>query len=589
MEQFKMFSMEKQDVVATLTNIKKIVTRLGTLGVDIDEDLSKIEHAIRNIQDDVLRIALLGAFSDGKTSVVAGWLGQVMTNMKIDTNESSDQLAIYHPDNLPEKCEIVDTPGLFGDKETETAPGNVVQYGDITKKYLSEAHLIFYVVDATNPLKDSHKDVVKWILRDLNKLSSTIFIINKMDEVADLRDPEEFDSQAQIKRDNLLSKLCRFADLSPAETKAINIVCISSNPNNRGLDYWFDKRETYEERSRIGALKSITNTLINGVTRDVLVKKTGMDVITDLLKTKIARTQSEFDQLGIYEKTLASEIGRIEEDIDQARKEVITAKSDLLNDLMEYDKRLMSKVRTLSQQTALAFLQDEIGYSTDDVGFKLRLKIEQSCERCFQRSATIMKKVASDIKHQLDSSESFINSISSSALNASGKLLGKLGGMPVNTIKAGIFAARDALGSIAGIAIKFKPWEAAKLATNIGKFAGPIGAGIQLLTDFLSIKQQRDAQNALATLQTQIGDMIAEHFKGLYGILADDQQVFTNFAPEIAAFEDVLKQQRAGLAQLQEKQAILASIRGDFEKAYSSKDIIDVEFSTRPLEQEQLV
>lgn len=580
MEQFKMFNMEKQDVVASLKNIQHIVMRLGMIGVDISEDIEKIEHALKNIQDDVLRIALLGAFSDGKTSVVAGWLGQVLENMKIDTDESSDRLAVYRPDNLPEKCEIVDTPGLFGDKQTDPLLGNVVEYGDITKKYLSEAHLIFYVVDATNPLKDSHKDVVKWILRDLNKLSSTIFVINKMDEVADLRDAEEFNSQAQIKRDNLLGKLRRFADLNPTESSTVNIVCISSNPNNRGLEYWFDKHETYEARSRIGALKSITNSLINGVTRDVLVKKTGMDVITDLLRTKIARTQSEFDELGIYEKTLASEIGRIEEDIHQARREVLTAKSDLLNELIEYDKRLMSKVRTLSQEIAHAFLQDEIGNSADDVGFKLRLKIEQSCERCFQRSASIMRKVASDIEHQLDSSESFINSISSTALKASGKLLSKVGNLPVGTIKAGIFAARDAISSIAGISIKFKPWGAVKFAANISKWAGPAGLGIQLLTDIFSIKQQRDAQNALIDLQKKIGDMIAEHFKVLYEILGDEQQVFANFAPQIPACENILKQQRACLAELQEKQAVLASIREDFKKAYSTKDVIDVEFSS---------
>lgn len=88
----------------------------------------------------------LGAFSDGKTSVIAGcgWLC-IMDNMKIDSDESSNELAIYRPDHLPEKCEIVDTPGLFGDKQQLDDRGNVIQYSDLTRKYISEAHLIFYV------------------------------------------------------------------------------------------------------------------------------------------------------------------------------------------------------------------------------------------------------------------------------------------------------------------------------------------------------------------------------------------------------------------------------------------------------------
>ena len=201
MEQFNQFTLQKSDVVQQLKQLKNIMVKLEEVGIDSADTLQKIEHAIHNVQDDTLRIALLGAFSDGKTSVIAGWLGQVMGNMIIDSDESSNELAFYRPDNLPEKCEIVDTPGLFGDKERQDDRGNTIQYSDLTRRYISEAHLIFYVVDAVNPLKESHKETVQWILRDLNKLSSTIFIINKMDAVADLRDDEEFEERSKIKKD----------------------------------------------------------------------------------------------------------------------------------------------------------------------------------------------------------------------------------------------------------------------------------------------------------------------------------------------------------------------------------------------------
>jgi len=117
MEQFKQFNASKTEVIHSLDNLQNLVGELEKLGLDVAQDIDKIKKAIGDVQADTLRIALLGAFSDGKTSVVAGWLGQVMKDMKIDTNESSDALAIYRPENLQDRCEIVDTPGLFGDKE----------------------------------------------------------------------------------------------------------------------------------------------------------------------------------------------------------------------------------------------------------------------------------------------------------------------------------------------------------------------------------------------------------------------------------------------------------------------------------------
>ena len=103
MEQFKQFNASKTEVIKSLDNLHKLVGELETLGIDVSQDIEKISKAIGDVQSDALRIALLGAFSDGKTSVVAGWLGQVMKDMKIDTNESSDALAIYRPDNLQDR------------------------------------------------------------------------------------------------------------------------------------------------------------------------------------------------------------------------------------------------------------------------------------------------------------------------------------------------------------------------------------------------------------------------------------------------------------------------------------------------------
>lgn len=198
---------KKNELIAKMKGVKAKISELDGMGIEISDTIKKIDSAITNVQQDKISIVLVGAFSDGKTSVAAGWINERLNNMKIDSDESSDEILCYTPSSIPEGCQIVDTPGLFGDKNGADENGGKVALSDITKKYISEANLILYVVAAKNPIKDSHKECIRWILKDLNKLSSTVFVINRMDDVADLTDDEDYSLQARIKTDNLREKL----------------------------------------------------------------------------------------------------------------------------------------------------------------------------------------------------------------------------------------------------------------------------------------------------------------------------------------------------------------------------------------------
>ena len=111
-----------------LNEFQSIIRKGQSLGINMSEISEKFESAILRSKDDVIRIVLLGAFSDGKTSAVAGLLGKVIDNMKIDVNESSDELEIYRPEGLKQGYEIVDTPGLFGTKSKEIDGKEVKAY-----------------------------------------------------------------------------------------------------------------------------------------------------------------------------------------------------------------------------------------------------------------------------------------------------------------------------------------------------------------------------------------------------------------------------------------------------------------------------
>lgn len=539
MEQFKQFNIEKQAAIDTLENLREVVVELGKVGIDVGEDLQKIASALQSVRSDVLRVALLGAFSDGKTSVIAAWLGKVMDDMKIDMDESSDRLAIYKPEGLPDKCEIVDTPGLFGDKE-KNIDGEQVMYEDVTKRYISEAHLVLYVVDATNPLKDSHTDIVRWVLRDLNKLTSTVFVINKMDEVTDLTEQALFQEQAVIKKDNLKAKLQRAANLSPDEMARLNICCIASNPNGRGLNFWFGKPEQYESRSRINDLKAVTGQILKTNVPEVLIAKTGLDVVRDLVGQRVAYAEGQLMELEVFAKQSEQESARIRDDISQGRREVKRLAGEAFNELRGLESRLLGRLRPLALEDIRGFLDDEIGYSVQGAGYILHGQIKTVIDRFFDMSSAVTSRLSRDIGSQLNSSESFVSSMGQGALKSLGGAAKSLAGVSPEAIKATIFVARDTLGKLTGYVYKFKPWEATKLAGNISKWAGPAGAAFTLGADLYGAYKERELEQELLQTKASIAELIKDAFKDIYDVLGNDERVFEFFAPQIKQFEKIV-------------------------------------------------
>lgn len=565
MEQFTQFSVEKQAALGTLEKLRGVLDALYEMGVDVEGDLQKITSAMQAVESDVLRIALLGAFSDGKTSVIAAWLGKVMEDMKISMDESSDRLAIYKPEGLPGQCEIVDTPGLFGDKEKEV-DGEQVMYEDLTKRYISEAHLILYVVDATNPLKDSHSEIAKWVLRDLNKLSSTVFVINKMDEVTDLTEQVLFEEQAAIKKENLKSKLQRAANLSSDELTRLNIVCIASNPNGRGLEFWFGKPVHYESRSRINDLKSMIGQILQANVSEVLIAKTGLDVVRDIVGQRVAFAKEHLQGLELFAQQHAEESRRFEQDIQQGRREVKRLAGELASELQSMEAQLLGRLRPLSLEDIRGYLEDELGYTEEGVGYKLHLRIKNAIDRFFDHSSAVTKRLSDDIARQLNSSESFISAMSEGALNSLSNAFKGISNVSPEAIKSTIFIARDTLGKLTGYVYKFKPWEATKLAGNISKWTGPAGAVVSLSSDLYGAYKVHELEQELKQVKDSITSLIKGAFKDIYDLLSDDEKTFDFFAPQIKEVEKVVTEMSEKASSIRKNQEKLISISSQLEQ-----------------------
>ncbi|GAA7524635.1 hypothetical protein ckin24_04040 [Helicobacter pylori] len=123
LEQFKKDQKRNQEI------LKKLLDFVHTgeeYGIKVEESLKdKIRNAMKDVSGQKLKVALVGGFSCGKTSIAAAWIDRLDKSMKIDHEESSD---------VDDEIELVDTPGLFGFKVKEHDSGKIERYKDITKK-----------------------------------------------------------------------------------------------------------------------------------------------------------------------------------------------------------------------------------------------------------------------------------------------------------------------------------------------------------------------------------------------------------------------------------------------------------------------
>ncbi len=322
LEQFKANQKRNQEI------LKKLLDFVHTgeeYGIKVEESLKdKIRNAMENVADQKLKVALVGGFSEGKTSIAAAWIERLDESMKIDHKESSDEVKIYNIDN---EMELVDTPGLYGFKAKEHDSGKIEHYKDITKKYVSEAHLILYALNPSNPIKDSHKDDLNWLFRTLNLLSRTIFVISRFDEEADIEDEDDYNKRFKIKKENIQSRLNELISLSEEEKESLIIVAVAANPYDLGVEHWLEHKEEFQKLSHIKTLQDATQKKIkeNGG-KLTIIEEAKKSVIQDVIyrqmppaKQALQDIKREMEYLNRMIEKRRKDLQNLNSEISQAR------------------------------------------------------------------------------------------------------------------------------------------------------------------------------------------------------------------------------------------------------------------------------
>ncbi len=445
--------------------IKKLETLLQSaknLDVDINKDVFEKFEAIKSTtKERKLRIVLAGGFSEGKTSIVAAWLGKLdKSTMKISQEESSDEIKVY---NIDGNIEIVDTPGLFGFKEKE----NGEKYKDITQKYISKSDILLYIMNPNNPIKESHRQEIITLFNTIDLLSRTIFVISQFDKEADLEIEKDYNSRLNTKIENIKLRLKDFLNLKDEQLNKLTIVAVSADPYEKGIEYWLQNNEDFKRLSHIENLQKETTNIIekNGGPLAV-IKQTEKSIIKDILNDVIPKSEEKFNNISLECSKMGKMCEELTVELDTAKKEMADAKIDLRNKFVQLFTDLILQTSGLDLDTYQDFFERNIGNN----GIVLDTKIKNLFEGYINTSNVNISRLKSKynqetnhflticeqykVKDMLNNAKSFMTTISGQT----------------------VLSFRNALD----LPIKFKPWGAVNLASNISKWGGGIFAGLGL-------------------------------------------------------------------------------------------------------------
>lgn len=561
MEEFNI----KSNKLQKLTALKQLLQKGVEYIPELQSYLGKIDSIVDSINDGEISVVLLGSFSDGKTSAIAGLLGRLEDNMKIDNDESSDELTIYRPKDLKKGFKIVDTPGLFGTKEREIN-GQNIKFSEITERYISEAHIIIYVCDAVVPLKESHVEIIRRVMRDYHKLDNTIFVINKMDEAGyDLLDEYDFNNGCKIKKENLISRLRSTINLTPDEEKRLHIVCIAADPKGKGLQHWFSKIDSYYERSHIKDLRKCVNAVVNNADTDKLSSssyETSVSEIVDGLHKAIAGTEKPVSKAIAKMERDCTEI---EEDGKHLKSELTLSRNELRQAINEIKNDAIREINGASLETIGEVISNQLGVQNNQVTFyvfqdKLSAQIEQCCEA----NANNVNLAAVKIEKAYSMQDAMLN-------DAVKYGVGQLKNLNISGEQ--IKAVRDVIAK----GYKFKPWGAINMGKNITKWAGWIGAGLGVAFELYGWYKKYENQKKLSELKNSLTNAVNDCICNVFKTFESDNEYYKNYAPSYLLLCQKIKERDEEIASLKQKVQDLEKYKRDIDAWKNSAEYVDFE------------
>lgn len=502
------FKSQQAKNLEILTNLNAFLLQGEAFGIQIDPHLlHKLEMAKENAANGKLHIALIGGFSEGKTSIAAAWMEKLdKASMNISHQESSNEVKVY---DVGSDFVLIDTPGLFGFKEQfDEGTQSMEKYKDMTKKYVSEAHLVLYVMNSTNPIKESHKQDLEWLFRTLNLLDRTVFVLSRFDEVADVEDEEDYQSNARVKCQNVASRLQDLIALTPDERDALSIVAVAANPFDMGTEYWLENPEKFRALSHISTLQTATSQKIavsgglqalgeetkKSVIRDILTRKLPVAIEQDL------RISEEVADLAVIHQRMQKEMSAMQAKMSDIRTSLRTFVTDYFSDLI-------LQAEGLSMETYQTFFEREVG----DKGIVLSTRLQNEFDRRLQTVSQALDKMQVGYNAEISHYNGTLTAMGKQGLDYVVKS-NVINNATVLATRDGVVSLAKMVGLDLGKMLKLKPWGAVNLAKGLNGLLSVAGLALEAWDSYAQAKREKlfaeSIQSMVANFRAQREELI---------------------------------------------------------------------------------
>lgn len=557
------FKAQQAQSVHLLTQLSDFLQQARSVGVKVDVALqAKLENALQAVSDKKLKVALIGGFSEGKTTIAAAWMEKLdKSSMNISQQESSNQVKIY---TVGDDIELIDTPGLFGFKEQVNAETNEIEkYKDITKKYVSEAHLVLYVMNSTNPIKESHREDLEWLFKTLNLLPRTVFVLSRFDEVADVEDEKEFNKAFDVKKQNVVSRLTDILGLDSASKACLSVVAVAANPFDMGIEHWLSNMETFRLLSHIDSLQTATAEKIkNNGGLESIANETKRTIIRDILTKQLPVAIETNRQLEAEVSRLHEVNDRFKHQLGSINSNLSAVKIHLRDFVANYFSDLILQTKKLSLETFGDFYERELGQN----GVMVNARINSEFERQANSVSMDLRKMQVTLVSEIDHFNETLMTLGKNGLSkvVAGSVINN---KSILATRDGIVTLTSALGLDIGKYLKFKPWGAHNLAGKLNAGLAALGLALELWDSYTRMQKQKELDTAINEMVSNFNQQREELIN-----LINSQEFVHQIFPEYRQIIDTIDEVNQNL---QEK----AAYQRSFENWLKQGEIIDAEFS----------
>ena len=555
------FNDQQTHALELLQKLEAFLQQGAQAGVPVDPALSgKIHNAIASLAGEKLKVALIGGFSEGKTSIAAAWMEKLdKSSMKISHQESSNEVKVYE---VGQDFVLIDTPGLFGFKEQENDDTQAIEkYKDITKKYVSEAHLVLYVMNPTNPIKESHQEDLTWLFRTLDLLPRSIFVLSRFDEVADVEDEEDYEHNLNIKRANVAKRLGEMINLTAQEQANLSIVAVAANPFDLGTEHWLANGEQFKALSHITSLQAATTEKIqhNGGSM-ALANDMRSSVIRDILHNQLPVAIDNDEKISQEVRKLDSLYSRMKTELAQADREIENTVVNLREFIIRYFSDLILQAQGCSMETFSEFFEREVG----DEGIIVSMRLENEFSRQIQPIALNMEKMQLSFDTEVNQFNTTIKAFGKQGINhlLKGNLINN---KTVLGARDGIVGMGKLFGKDFANALKFKPWGAAKLAKGANGALIAVGIALEAWDSYQQYQREQEFAKAIAGMIQNFKQQ-RENLKELIEKTQFREQFFGDLKNNARELEASLNASRESQQRFQAWRATAETLEGEFRR-----------------------